>query len=470
MSPLPRILLFCLSLLFPILARAQVGAAPGNVTISEVNYHAYDPTTAEISALGAGIADDDFDFLEILNLTNQPVLMSGCQITGGVTYAFTAVQIPANARRVIVKNLTAFTRRYGVAPTYTTLPPSIVVLGTYGSNLADGGEAIGLRNATQTIKEFAYNDKGDWPGRADGLGASLEIIDTAGDYNDGANWRGSREYGGTPGTAGTGPLTTVVINEILAHSDVPYTDFIELHNPTASSINIGGWVITDDLVGSNISRFTIPGGTTLAAGQYLVFNTFDFAAVNPTNPLAFSEYGESIYLIQFASGRPTAFVDDVNYLATDVNRSIGRYVNSAGEKDFTEMASITIGVDPAGAPNSAPAVGPLVISEVMYNPYTNELEYVEIRNIGNSVVNLWDNSVEASASTNKYWELASAVTFKFAVGNRINPGEYILVTETNAAVFRARYDIPAHVQIFGPYSGSLSNGGGNPASAAAGNL
>ena len=35
-----------------------------------------------------------------------------------------------------------------------------------------------------------------WPDRADGNGSSLEVIDTAGNYNDPRNWRSSTEYAG----------------------------------------------------------------------------------------------------------------------------------------------------------------------------------------------------------------------------------------------------------------------------------
>jgi hypothetical protein len=44
-----------------------------------------------------------------------------------------------------------------------------------------------------------------WPGRADGNGSSLELIDPNGDYSDGANWRNSISYGGSPGDCGTRP-------------------------------------------------------------------------------------------------------------------------------------------------------------------------------------------------------------------------------------------------------------------------
>ena len=40
----------------------------------------------------------------------------------------------------------------------------------------------------------------------------------------------------------------IKINEVLAHTDLPQVDSIELFNPTTNSVSIGGWFITDDFM------------------------------------------------------------------------------------------------------------------------------------------------------------------------------------------------------------------------------
>ena len=46
-----------------------------------------------------------------------------------------------------------------------------------------------------------------------------------------------------------------------------YSDqFIELHNPTASTIEIGGWTLEDQGADS-VDSFSIPMGTTIEAGS-----------------------------------------------------------------------------------------------------------------------------------------------------------------------------------------------------------
>ena len=82
----------------------------------------------------------------------------------------------------------------------------------------------------EVLQDFTYSDDDPWPGRADGNGSSLEIVNPLGDPTDFNNWRSSYEYGGTPGTAGLGAVNRVVVNEVLTHEDAPQVDAIELLN------------------------------------------------------------------------------------------------------------------------------------------------------------------------------------------------------------------------------------------------
>ena len=431
----------------PLRITAQVPASAANVRITEVNYHPHDLTAAELASPNAPVDPDGFEFIEIRNLTANLVTLENCVITGGidiVTFDATA-ELDPNESAVLVRDTLAFQLRYGTGPQ---------ILYDYNGKgkLSDGGEPLALFAANGAlIQSFTYNDAGGWPSRADGFGTTLEAIDLNGDFNNPDNWRSSREYGGSPGAVGTGPLVTVVINEVLNHSDPPLKDFIELRNMTGTAINIGNWILTDDLIGSNITRYRIPAATILPANGFLTFDTDDFLLFDSLNPLGLSEYGEALYLLEATATKPLAFVDDVKFEATDVNVSQGRVINSVGNKDFVILSSIT-----QSAANSGALIGPLAITEIMYNPGTNELEFVELLNISNATVPLWDAT---SPATNRYWRLGEAVSYQFTTGDQLLAGEYALVCQTNPPIFRARYDIPAHVKIFGPYSGSLSNGG-----------
>lgn len=67
----------------------------------------------------------------------------------------------------------------------------------------------------------------------------------------------------------------VVINELMASNTSTvqdnageYDDWIELYNKSNTSINIGGWNLTDDEL--NLSKFSIPSGTSMAPNSYLI--------------------------------------------------------------------------------------------------------------------------------------------------------------------------------------------------------
>ncbi|MEM6335739.1 MAG: Ig-like domain-containing protein, partial [Bacteroidota bacterium] len=61
----------------------------------------------------------------------------------------------------------------------------------------------------------------------------------------------------------------LVINEInyLSPADLQSGDWAELYNPTGETVDLSGWVMKDE---TQTSAFTIPAGTTIAPGGYLV--------------------------------------------------------------------------------------------------------------------------------------------------------------------------------------------------------
>ncbi|MBL0059912.1 MAG: lamin tail domain-containing protein [bacterium] len=94
-----------------------------------------------------------------------------------------------------------------------------------------------------------------------------------------------QDIAGNPATNLTGNFTiappatnNVVITEVM-YDDTAGTDveWIELYNTTGSTINIGGWIVTDHNTYPPTSEgaLYIPAGTTINAGQYLVLSTLD---------------------------------------------------------------------------------------------------------------------------------------------------------------------------------------------------
>src|SRR5262249_27438038 len=114
--------------------------------------------------------------------------------------------------------------------------------------------------------------------------------------------------------------------------------------------------------------------------------------------------------------------------------------------------------------NSAPLVGPMVITEIMYHPPdvgTNDNaadEYIELRNISASTVQLFD-----LANPGNRWKLRDAVSFTFPSNKTVSAGATILVVPfdpvnaTLLSAFRAKYGVSPTIAIYGPWSGKLDN-------------
>ena len=169
--------------------------APGDLIISEINYHPYDPTPGEITA--GWTSDEDFEFIEITNTSASPVDLSNISIANEVNYSFSELEdfnervIAIGGRIVIPRKPSAFAERY----------PGISTIGNYEGKLSNDTGTIELRENDNTILfSVTYQDDAGWPSDADGLGNTL-ILRNPSTPNDQTSWRISTETGGNPGTS-----------------------------------------------------------------------------------------------------------------------------------------------------------------------------------------------------------------------------------------------------------------------------
>ncbi len=421
---------------------------PPPIRITEVNYHPYDPP------VGSPYTADDFEYIELLNNGAAAVNFQNARLTSAVDFTFPNVTINPGQRVLIVKNAAAFVTRYNTA--------GFTIAGQYTGTLSDSSDDITLLDpSNQIIDQVNYSDTDPWPVRADGAGSTLELISTAGSSNDPANWRASYEYGGTPGVAGAGAVNRVVVNEVLTHADAPQLESIELYNTTTASIDISGWYLSDS--SGNYKSFHIPNGTTIGAGQYLVFTDHDFDASPPIGaniPFELSSGGDEVTLVSAdASGNLLDFEDQVTFGAAADGESFGRRPNGTGQ--LYPMKSVTL-----GAANSGPRIGPIAISEVMYNPVGGDsnLEFVELVNLTTQTIDLSDNIPDVGEVP---WKI-EGIGFDFPVGTTIGPRGTLVVVHFDpnkpddgfkVDAFRAAYGIGADVQLVGPYNGLLDNAG-----------
>ncbi len=172
-----------------------VPATSTNLVISEFSYN----PVATPAELAAGFTDQQFEFIELLNISETPVELTGCRFDDGISFAFPARSaILPGQRIVLVSNEAAFQSRY----------PGVPVFGVFAneSNLSNSGERLELLNAAGgPIFDFTYDDKLPWPEAPDGTGFSLVLINplSAPDPVLPGNWRASVNLGGSPGGTDT---------------------------------------------------------------------------------------------------------------------------------------------------------------------------------------------------------------------------------------------------------------------------
>lgn len=162
-------------------------AGPGDLIISELDYHPSDPSAAEILA-AAGLpgsptlTDEDFQFLEILNIASVAVNLENCRLSDGVDFTFPRYQLNPGARMIVVEQDRKFPLRF-------SLP--FAPAGKWANELSKAGEAVWLDSAAGApIDRFTYNDKSPWPASADGGGHSINRLGTASVGNSAISWTG----------------------------------------------------------------------------------------------------------------------------------------------------------------------------------------------------------------------------------------------------------------------------------------
>jgi hypothetical protein len=420
-----------------------IGPVAESLRITEIMYHPKDTGNPN---------DPNIEFIELKNIGPNTLNLSLASFTKGIHFTFPSLELTPDDYVLVVKDQNAFLAKYGP-------DPNIIIAGRYTGRLDNAGERIRLEDAAGgTIMDFEYNDT--WRPITDGLGFSLTIID---DSNSDTNswgqkqsWRPSAYDGGSPGWDDTGALPNpgdVVINEIMSHSHGIAPDWIEFYNSTDKNINIGGWFLSDS--DTNVMKYEIAEDTTIDANGYIVFyedTNFGHTSIDPgcLIPFALSETGEEVCLSSAQGGALTGYQEVEDFGASENDVSFGRYYKSStGNFNFVAMES-----NKPGWVNSYPKVGPIVFSEIMYNPQSGNQnqEYVELYNITDADVNLFDDYSNP-------WKFTDGISFTFPLDANI-PAHGLLMVVKDPATFTSTYgSMPAGVEVLGPYDGRLSNGG-----------
>ena len=387
-----------------------------NLRITEVMYN----------PIGGG----GFEYLELQNVGDLPLDLSGVQITDAVEFTFGDVMLAGGDYVVVASNANNYRGRYGDTET---------LIGEFDGSLNNNGERIRLTlpapNITN-ILDFEYEPS--WYPETDGGGFSLVIVDPHGPraaWTQQSGWRPSNFINGSPGGEDVGLEPGVlVINEVLANTSAASGSQIEVLNTIASPLDLSGWYLSD--AADDLAKYQIPPGTTIDAGDFLVFSDADsFGAQFSLD----GDGGEVFLASSDAVGALAGFVASMSFGAVDTETSFGRYLTSDGRVENVEQVSPTVGSENAG-----PRVGPIVINEVMYRPLDGADEYIELLNTSGGSIDLVT------------YALKGAVDLDLP-GISIAAGSYALIVGIDPATFRANNNVPDTIPIIGQFAGSLAD-------------
>jgi hypothetical protein len=242
-----------------------------NLRITEIHYHPLDVDTADNN-------NGEYEFIELKNIGNEPLNLSGMYFSRGITYSFpNNTTMERNTFIVLASNKNAFFTRYGFQ-----------AFGEYEGQLDNNGETIALNTvAGDTLIKIHYNDKYPWPNSADGIGYSVVSREQNPykDQNDAANWTTSREIHGNPGSDNITvsvqePRSKAVPHEYQLSQNYPnpFNPFTQINYsvPRSSTItlkvyNLLGQEVASLFEGSRqAGNYTaILDGNKLASGVYL---------------------------------------------------------------------------------------------------------------------------------------------------------------------------------------------------------
>ncbi|MBV7336086.1 lamin tail domain-containing protein [Chloroflexi bacterium TSY] len=381
---------------------------------------------------------DMYEFLEIANVGPEMVDLGGFVFADGISYSFSAgMHLDAGARLVIAKNPQLFAEQYGIE--------SFNQHGYLGY-LADGGERIVLNGRdANAVLTTDYTDKEPSLILADEAGYSL-VRDTANDVIK--PWQISTRRGGSPTVPDPENHYTspVVINELLSHPASGETSYVELYNRSKNLVDISGWGLTDDP--SRSVRYRFPHDTRIAGYSYRVVDL-------DQSTFLLDRQSEGVYLIALNdNGELTGYGHGFSLESSVVGQPYGRCTlpsDSLGHEShehWTPLRSST-----KGSANTKPLVGPVVISEIHYNPHMGP-EYLELVNVSSRSVSLFDLSAPQVP-----WRIDGIGDFVLPSNLVLHPGETLLLTNGDPSVLRSTYAIPTDTQIIGPYPGRLRNNG-----------
>ena len=214
-------------------------------------------------------------------------------------------------------------------------------------------------------------------------------------------------------------------------------DLIELFNPAAQPVAIGGVRLTDDV--ARPTRFTFPPLSFIDANGFLPLYGADFV-------FGLDGDRENITL----NGENNEQIDQVVLVNQATDRASGRSPDGAA-------TIVALPIPTPGLPNLTPLpasyqalLDNLRITEVMYQPAapanSSDYEYIELQNIGNVTLDLGGV------------RLTNGISHTFPPGTTLAPGAFVVVANDRSS-FLSRYPGSTGFMAAGGFNGAFDNTG-----------
>ena len=285
------------------------GPLIGPVVIDEVMYHP--PELA-----GADNARDEF--VELHNITDAPVDLSGWKLQGGTGFVLPVGTIIEPGGYIVLVGFDPAddATLQGFRDVYNS-SSDVRVYGPYSPKLGNAGERIELLRPGATaggetplllVDRLQFSDAAPWPSAADGHGPSLQRLSATAFGNDVVNWS-ARDA--TPGAPGTPILTAPALDSFIG-------------NPTAVAFTLPHCAVSGSVKlifanEANAWEFTLASSEESAGAHGFSFdpsNPTGTAAIASGPPLPDGTYSVRISF-QDAPGNPVVTSPTVRNITLD---------------------------------------------------------------------------------------------------------------------------------------------------------
>lgn len=230
----------------------------------------------------------------------------------------------------------------------------------------------------------------------------------------------------TTTTVPTGPVASVVINEVVSSGGEP-DDWVELYNTGNDVVDLGGYVMKDD---NDERTDTLPSPTLIAPGEFLVLDYdvhFSFGLGGNDAFRLYNTDGQLVASYEWEAHAPTSY---------------GRCPDGTGELQITTAMT-------KGEPNNCVPIeipeSSIRITEWMYSGAVGE--FIELTNIGTEPVDMTGWSYDDDGATPGAFDLSELGV--------VAAGESVLLSELTSFDLKNEWNLCAGIKVVGPYVNKL---------------